>query len=253
MCFCLRGKLYGIPRLIEEPGEISCGFRLDGFCCAHDSVWLPQRRRSHGAYGAGARRVFALPGDTGANALVLLDEGWSCQQVAHALLIDDDTIRSWRKLFEQRGIEGITSFDVGGSASYLSVKQEDDLKAWVSAALPRSTRQIGAWIETEFGLVYESRSGLIALLHRLGLEYHKPDVIPRKLDEEKQKAFIESYNKLLNSLTDNEGVVFADAVHPTHAARPAGCWAPSQEKLAIEQRPAKSLGFYAALSKGGVG
>src|SRR6202035_4640619 len=159
----------------------------------------------------------------------------SKSQVAHALLLDDDTIRSWRKLFEQRGIEGITSFDVGGSASYLSVKQEDDLKAWVSAALPRSTRQIGAWIETEFGLVYESRSGLIALLHRLGLEYHKPDVIPRKLDEEKQKEFIESYNKLLNSLTDNEAVVFADAVHPTHAARPAGCWAPSQEKLAIEQ------------------
>jgi hypothetical protein len=30
-------------------------------------------------------------------------------------------------------------------------------------------------------------------------------------------------------------VLFADAVHPTHAARPVGCWAPSQEKLAIEQ------------------
>src|SRR5450830_1650788 len=134
-----------------------------------------------------------------ANALVLLDKGWSCQQVADALLLDDDTIRGWRKLFEQRGIEGITSFDVGGSASYLGVKQEDDLKAWVAAALPRSTRQIGAWIEKEFGLVYKSRSGLIALLHRLGLEYHKPSVIPRKLDEEKQRAFIESYDNLLNS------------------------------------------------------
>ena len=78
-----------------------------------------------------------------ANALVLLDEGMSCQEVAHVLLYDDDTIRGWRKLFEQRGIEGITSFDVGGSASYLSVQQEDDLKAWVGAALPRSTRQIG--------------------------------------------------------------------------------------------------------------
>src|ERR1035441_2118635 len=143
----------------------------------------------------------------GANALVLLDKGWSCQQVADALLLDDDTIRGWRKLFEQRGIEGITSFDVGGSASYLSVKQEDDLKAWVGAALPRSTRQIGAWIEKEFGLVYESRSGLIALLHRLGLEYHKPNVIPRKLNEEKQKAFIASYDNLLNSLTDNEAVL----------------------------------------------
>src|SRR5450759_2341872 len=33
----------------------------------------------------------------------------------------------------------------------------------------------------------------------------------------------------------DEAVLFADAVHPTHAARPAGCWAPSQENLAIEQ------------------
>ena len=29
--------------------------------------------------------------------------------------------------------------------------------------------------------------------------------------------------------------MFIDAVHPTHAARPVGCWAPNKEKLAIEQ------------------
>ena len=170
-----------------------------------------------------------------ANALVLLDDGWSCQEVADAFLLNDDTIRGWFKLFEQRGIEGLTSFDVGGSASFLSAEQEDALKAFVGATLPRTTRQVGAWIENEFGVVYEGRSGLIALLHRLGLEYHKPNVIPRKLDEEKQKAFIEGYEKLLNSLGDDEAVLFADAVHPTHAARPVGCRAPSQEKLAIEQ------------------
>ena len=149
-----------------------------------------------------------------ANALVLLDDGWSCQEVADAFLLNDDTIRGWFKLFEQRGIEGLTSFDVGGSASFLSAEQEDALKAFVGATLPRSTRQVGAFIEQEFGLVYESRSGLIALLHRLGLEYHKPDIIPRKLNKEKQQAFIESYDNLLNSLADNEAVLFADAVHP---------------------------------------
>ena len=37
----------------------------------------------------------------------------------------------------------------------------------------------------------------------------------RKLDEDKQKAFIENYEKLLNSLGDDEAVLFADAVHPT--------------------------------------
>jgi hypothetical protein len=40
---------------------------------------------------------------------------------------------------------------------------------YVSQALPRSTREVGVFIEQVFGVVYESRSGLIALLHRLGL------------------------------------------------------------------------------------
>ena len=49
-----------------------------------------------------------------ANALVLLDDGLSCQEVAKVLLFDDDTIRGWHALFEQNGLEGLTAFDVGG-------------------------------------------------------------------------------------------------------------------------------------------
>ena len=85
-----------------------------------------------------------------ANAIVLLDDGWSCQAVAAALLLDDDTVRNWRKLFEQRGIEGLTSFDMGGSASFLSAAQEEALKIFVSTTLPRSTRHVGAWIEKKY-------------------------------------------------------------------------------------------------------
>ena len=39
----------------------------------------------------------------------------------------------------------------------------------------------------------------------------------------------------MNSKGDDEVVIFVDAVHPTHAARPVGCWAPKEQKLAIEQ------------------
>jgi transposase len=170
-----------------------------------------------------------------ANALVLLDAGWNCQEVAGALLLDDDTIRTWHNLFVADGIEGLTRFETGGSACQMNDAQLEELKAWVTATLPRSTRQIGTFIEKRFAVVYESRSGLITMLHRMGLEYHKPDLIPRKLTEEKQKNFIAEYDNLLNSLPDNEAVLFADAVHPTHAVRPAGCWAPKQETLAIEQ------------------
>jgi transposase len=170
-----------------------------------------------------------------ANALVLLDAGWNCQEVAGALLLDDDTIRTWHNLFVSDGIEGLARFETGGSACQMNDAQLEEIKAWVTATLPRSTRQIGAFIEKRFAIVYESRSGLIALLHRLGLEYHKPDLIPSKLNEEKQKNFITEYDNLLNSLADSEAVLFADAVHPTHAVRAAGCWAPKQETLAIGQ------------------
>lgn len=40
------------------------------------------------------------------------------------------------------------------------------MKAWVGAALPRPKRQIGTWIEKEFGLVYESHSEFVLTVWR---------------------------------------------------------------------------------------
>ena len=40
---------------------------------------------------------------------------------------------------------------------------------------------------------------------------------------------------MLNNLGDDEAVLFADAVHPTHEVRPAGCWAPKDQKVVLEQ------------------
>lgn len=183
-----------------------------------------------------------------ANAVLLLDDGLSCEEVAKVLYLDDDTVRDWAKRYGEGGVKGLIRFESGGSASHLSQPQEEALKAWIAATLPRSTRQVGAYIEQEFGVVYESRAGLIALLHRLGLEYCKPDVIGRKLDAETQKAFIAAYDDLLNSLGPNEAALFADAVHPTHAARPVGCWAPAKDNLAIEQTSGRQrLNIHGAL------
>ncbi len=103
-----------------------------------------------------------------ANAILLLDDGWSCERVAKALYLDDDTVRGWSKVYADRGIAGLEQFEAGGSSSRLSADQEKELKDYVAQTLPRSTREVGAFIERKFGIVYESRSGLIVLLNRLG-------------------------------------------------------------------------------------
>jgi len=170
-----------------------------------------------------------------ANALVLLDRGMSCAEVSSVFLLDDDTVRSWFLLYREGGIEGLSGFSYEGSACNLSIEQQERLKAWIVETLPRTTRHIGAWIEQEFSITYQSRSGLVTLLHRLGMAHRKPQAVSQKLDVAKQKAFIEAYDTLLNTLPDDEAVMFADAVHPTHAARPVGCWAPRDTRVAIDQ------------------
>src|SRR5215217_7388306 len=44
-----------------------------------------------------------------ANALVLLDRGMSCEDVGRVLLIDDDTIRTWHRLFEEDGVDALST------------------------------------------------------------------------------------------------------------------------------------------------
>ena len=92
-----------------------------------------------------------------ANALVLLDNGMSCETVAQVLLLYDDTIRTWHRLYLEDGIEGLASFGYEGGACRLTGEQQERLKAWIAATLPRSTREVGAWIARKDGYLFASK------------------------------------------------------------------------------------------------
>ena len=229
-----REHVYAILSLIEEPKKgfdgtaernSAEGMIRGGFLSASDRQILIGIARDGLEEHRVARR---------ANAVVLLDRGWSCERVAAALLLDDDTVRDWHRAYERGGVEGLKSFGHEGGSSRLTDEQAIALGDWVDAHCPRSIRKIGAWLKRSFGLSY-SRSGLIALLHRLGFDYRKPEAMPRGLDDAKQQAFIDEYENLLNTMGLDEAVVFVDAVHPTHQVRPAGCWARKDVAVAVEQ------------------
>jgi transposase len=99
-----------------------------------------------------------------ANALLLLDDGMSCEAVAKVLYLDDDTIRTWHRLYQEDGIEGLASFCYEGGSCRLTAEQRERLTAWIAETLPRTTREIGAWIVLECGVAYEGRAGLISLV-----------------------------------------------------------------------------------------
>ena len=78
--------------------------------------------------------------------MVLLDDGWSCEHVAQALFVDDETVRRWHQLFLEDGLKGLTRFEAGGSARAWR-EARSEVESWIAATLPRSTREVGAYIE----------------------------------------------------------------------------------------------------------
>ena len=167
-----------------------------------------------------------------ANAILLLDKGWSYAEVAEALFLDNSTVRAWLKEFQEGGVEAIVLFDLKGGIGRLWPLQIDELRAWATEVLPTTTTEIGQFILERFGFDY-GRSGLIKLMNRIGFDWKKPESVPDKIDVETQQKFIDAHEDLRNSLGPDEAVVYVDAVHPTHQAKPAGRWLPRGQRCAL--------------------
>ena len=184
------------------------------FLSRHDRLELEACVRSHREDHGIARR---------ANAILLLDDGESCTQIAKFLYLDDDTIRGWYKTYREGGWDALSVNGWKGGQPRLTGCQEAKLCDWLDDRFCRSTVEIRAHILKEFGLEY-SHSGCLKLLARLGFEYRKPKGLPRVSSAEKQAEFIAMYERLMIDLGADEAVYFADAVHPEHQTKPSYGW-----------------------------
>ena len=183
-----------------------------------------------------------------ANAILLLDDGWNCAKVAEALYLDDDTVRTWFKRYQAGGLDEMKVFDWKGRSGDLSRERMAELSARLGERLMRDSGEVAAYIAARWGVVY-GPSGCVALLHRLGFEYKRPESLPARSDEARQAAFISRYDQLLNGLAADEVVYFADAVHPEYQSRPAHGWVRKGDKVALRRTSGRQrLNLHAALN-----
>ena len=197
-----------------RPNFLTASDRLELLSC------VKGQREDHGV----ARR---------ANALLLLDDGMSCAQIAKVLFLDDDTVRSWHKQYLAEDWKAVAYDGWKGGQSRMTIAQEAALCEWLEERFCRSTSQIRAYMGAKFNIHY-SHSGCIKLLARLGFEYRKPKALPRVANVEKQAAFIAFYENLLNNLPADEAVYFSDAVHPEYQSKPRHGWARKGSNPAIQ-------------------
>lgn len=167
------------------------------------------------------------------NAVILLGSGWTVEKVKTALLLDDETIRSYVEKYRAGGVKDLIATHYMGRESILNDTQEELLCEELNENIHLSTHSVIEYVNREFGVRY-SLSGMRDLLHRLGYEYKKPKLVPGNPDINAQEEFLSYYEKLLNNKSEKEVVLFMDAVHPEHNSIAAYGWIKRGEKKELK-------------------
>ena len=155
--------------------------------------------------------------------ILLLNEGWSYEQISKALLLDDSTPRRYFKIWECQGLDGLVENHYGGRNPNLTEEQCAELKTHLGQITYPNAKSIVTYVTEHYGVRY-TPEGLTHLLHRLGFVYKKTKAVPGKADPGKQKAFLEAYHHLKEQKGANDRIYFMDGCHPNHNAMPAYGW-----------------------------
>ena len=153
-------------------------------------------------------------------AVLLHSEGWSQMQIAQALRIRSETVHD--HLEDYRDLKKLKP-ENGGSKGYLNKAQIQELTAHLEEHTYVKVSDICSYVKEQYQIEF-TVPGTTSWLHHYGFSYKKPKEIPAKADPDKQAAFIREYERLLNTVSEDEPIEFGDGVHPTMATKVTYGW-----------------------------
>jgi transposase len=153
-------------------------------------------------------------------AVLLCSEGWTQLAISQALRIRPETVHD--HLEDYKNSEKLKP-ENGGSESYLTADQSAELIAHIESSTYLRAADICVYVWDKYHIKL-SESGMKKWLYRQKFSYKKPKGVPAKADKAQQKEFIEFYEKLMNTLPEDEPVEFGDGVHPTMATKVTYGW-----------------------------
>lgn len=156
--------------------------------------------------------------------ILALNNGHSVSEVAAILLLDEPTIRKWRNRYQSRKL--LTDWlatNHKGCTGKLTDIQLHEIETYIETEMVTDAAMVVKFIKNKFGVDY-TVDGVNKLLHRLGFVYKQTTLIPGKLNEAAQAAFLKEYEELRDSLPEDEVILFGDGVHPSHNVYATKAW-----------------------------
>lgn len=156
--------------------------------------------------------------------ILALADGYRAKDVATIFRIDEDTVTKWKNKYRKRRLlSDWLATKHQGYDGKLTRDQGYELERYVETEMVTDAATLVGYIKDRYDQVY-TVNGVTKLLHRLGFVYKQTTLIPGKLDEAKQATFEKQYEKLRDTLPEDEAILFGDGVHPSHNVHATKAW-----------------------------
>jgi len=166
-------------------------------------------------------------------AILILNQGYSHQQVADVFLLDMTTILRWHQLFKEKGIKGLLQNNFTGGTCKLTEEQLERFVRHLENNVYLTAKEICAYVRKTFQIEYTPK-GITSLLHSLNFTYKKPKHIPGKPDSKAQQEFIDQYEQLKIIKSPEDMIYFIDGDHPLNNSQPAYGWIRKGKEMVIQ-------------------
>ncbi len=184
--------------------------------------------------------------------VVALAQGFSFEDIANILLIDERTARRYFDTYKKEGLEKLCTLKYYQKKMLLSQEQIKLLKEELRNNCYSYAKEIKRYIEKTFKIKY-TVAGLVILLHRIGFVYKKTKVVPARCDIKLQKDFLEKYQKLRENTNKNIEIFFMDGVHATYNTISSYAWIEKGQDKTVKSNTARERininGVYSPISQ----
>lgn len=165
------------------------------------------------------------------SVLILLDMGKDYDEIELILGIGRGTITNCRHKYDKDGLDKYLDRHYVPFSGKLSPEALQAIEKQVSEGIYCTSQEVQAYILQAFGVEY-SLSAVRSILQKLDFVYKKTSELPGNVDTSEQEAFLVEFEPFLEEITENEVILFADAVHPQHNTRSSYAWIKKgQDKL----------------------
>lgn len=158
------------------------------------------------------------------HGVLLRAKGYSLGEITDILGKSDATVKSWTRLFKERGIKGLIPKPQPGNHRRLTREQKDEIKTVVknkrpdqlglrtkSKTKPRfwSVPTLRNFVKEQYSVEYQSSRSYQRLFCYCGFSFHRPVGNDKRQDPKKVKKFEEELRQKLEQIQEDEKRGFA--------------------------------------------